>query len=104
DGNYIPVDLGTTKKFSGGNTVNVNSANISTTVDGLTAVTASFSTTGSNTFAGNQTILSSNALTLQPSDPLPSGAGVVVGSMAVTGSTLAFYNGIEWMPMATGSF
>lgn len=58
-------------------------------------VTGSFATTGSNLFTGNQVISASAVLTLEPSDPLPT--GVLTGSLAVSGSgpntKLYFYNG-----------
>ena len=100
--NYIPVKLKATKRFSGGNKVIPNPTDISGSVVNLIAATGSYAITGSNTFSGNQTILASSVLTLQPSDPLPIGA--TIGSLAVTGSTLAFYNGIDWVAMATSSF
>lgn len=59
-------------------------------------------TTGSNTFKGNQTISGSLVLRLQPSHPLPSSA--TVGSFAVTGSDVAFYDGANWKRIVTGSF
>ena len=100
--NYIPVDLQASKEFRGGNKIISNPKAISGSVVDLITATGSYSTTGSNIFDGNQTILASNALTLEPSDPLPSSA--VIGSLAVTGSTLALYTGVSWVAVATSSF
>tara|TARA_R110000744_G_scaffold48079_3_gene105411 strand:+ start:1310 stop:2254 length:945 start_codon:yes stop_codon:yes gene_type:complete len=44
---------------------------------------------------------SSQFLELQPSPTLPASANT--GSFAITGSTLAFYNGNNWVSVATGS-
>lgn len=49
-----------------------------------------------------QTVVSASALlNLTPSDTLPTNAGT--GSLAVTGSTLAFYDGNNWKVVITGS-
>jgi len=50
---------------------------------------------------GNTLISSSRLFTLEPSNPLPTSPGT--GSFAVTGSTLAFYNGNNWVSVTTGS-
>jgi len=52
----------------------------------------------SSTSTGEFIISSSQLLTIQPSDPLPSNPST--GSLAVTGSTLAFYNGNNWLEIS----
>lgn len=53
------------------------------------SATASFASTGSNTFTGNQIVSASVLLTLQPSPTLPS--GVATGSLIVSGSPVQLY-------------
>ena len=48
-------------------------------------------------------ISSSKVLELSPSHPLPS-SGINSGSLAVTGSNLAFYDGHQWKKVTIGTF
>ena len=47
---------------------------------------------------GDTLISSSRLFTIEPSDPLPSSPST--GSLAVTGSILAFYNGNNWIELS----
>jgi len=68
---------------------------------GSYATTASNSYSGSTVFTGSVTVRGHELFNLLPSDPLPVGADT--GSFAVTGSTLAFYDGNNWVTVTTGS-
>lgn len=68
---------------------------------GSYATTASNSYSGSTVFTGSVTVRGHELFNLLPSDPLPVGADT--GSFAVTGSTLAFYDGNNWVTVVTGS-
>jgi hypothetical protein len=47
-------------------------------------------------------VTASSVISLAPTNPLPS--GVASGSLAVTGSNLAFYDGTSWKKVTIGSF
>ena len=64
--------------------------------------TGSTSISGSIEISGSAFISSSHVLSLAPSHPLPS--GVASGSLAVTGSKLAFYDGHQWKKVTIGAF
>lgn len=69
-----------------------NVTNIATSVSDITSltdVTASYASTGSNTFIGETIISSSQLLTLQPIDPAPVAAST--GSLIVSGSPAVLY-------------
>lgn len=55
----------------------------------------------STTVAKPVTVNPQTLFSLRPSDPLPGSA--ITGSFAVTGSTLAFYDGNNWVTVTTGS-
>ena len=69
-----------------------NVTNIATSVSDITSLTeatASYASTGSNTFIGETIISSSQLLTLQPIDPAPVAAST--GSLIVSGSPAVLY-------------
>jgi len=68
----------------------------------LVPTTGSTSISGSIQISGSAFVSSSHVLTLAPSHPLPSGIGS--GSLAVTGSNLAFYDGNQWKKVTIGAF
>ena len=57
---------------------------------------------GTNTFYGNTTMNSNRTLTLKPS--IFAAITPSTGSLAVTGSSFAYYDGNNWQYMQTGSF
>ena len=65
-------------------------------------LTSNLATTGSNIFIGQQTITGSlnitSVINLSQVDPLPSGN---IGDLAVSGSTLYFFNGTQWGALST---
>tara|TARA_R110000803_G_scaffold40075_2_gene86304 strand:+ start:1350 stop:1976 length:627 start_codon:yes stop_codon:yes gene_type:complete len=75
------------------------------------SVTASYvpSTTGLKSHSGSLSITgslfvtASHVLNLAPSNPLPT-SGIILGSFGVTGSDLAYYNGISWKKVSTEDF
>ena len=64
-------------------------------------VSASLKVHAETQFTGSTTVTGQSLFNLLPSDPLPSGPNT--GSFAVTGSTLAFYDGNNWVTVTTGS-
>lgn len=65
-------------------------------------ITGSFAIESSRIDTLESVVSASVLLNLTPVDPLPS-IGVNTGSLAVTGSTLAYYDGNNWKVIATGS-
>ena len=65
--------------------------------------TGSTSISGSIEISGSAFISSSHVLALAPSHPLPT-SGIGSGSLAVTGSNLAFYDGHQWKKVTIGAF
>ena len=65
--------------------------------------TGSATISGSLQVTGSAFISSSKVLELSPSHPLPS-SGINSGSLAVTGSNLAFYDGHQWKKVTIGAF
>ena len=64
--------------------------------------TGSAQISGSLVVTGSMFVTASSVISLAPSNPLPS--GVNSGSLAVTGSNLAFYDGTSWKKVTIGSF
>lgn len=96
------TDIATNVTNISTNSTNITSLTSATSSYLTGADTGSFAITGSNTFTENQIISASKVLTLQPIDPLPS--GVSTGSLAVTGSVLAFYDGVNWLKISGSLF
>lgn len=83
-----------------GDTVLIGSYTGSIIAFGNSSTTTAFE--GTNTFYGNTTLNSNRTLTLNPSTlafVTPN-----TGSLAVTGSSFAYYDGNNWQYMQTGSF
>ena len=75
---------------------------LETTTGGINITGSNSSVSGSIEISGSAFISSSHVLSLAPSHPLPS--GVAAGSLAVTGSNLAFYDGHQWKKVTIGAF
>lgn len=91
-----------------GDFIDIGNTGSYTSINGqLIAITGSSLLTGSSTIVGDLMVTGSvkingsSLLTLTPSNPLPNSADT--GSLAVTGSTLAFYDGSNWKAVMTGS-
>ena len=85
-------------------TYTIESWHVSQSVDAWTGVDAyDLELSGSLTITGSTFISSSKVLELSPSHPLPS-SGINSGSLAVTGSNLAFYDGHQWKKVTIGAF
>lgn len=91
-----------------GDFIDIGNTGSYTSINGqFIAITGSSLLTGSSTIVGNLTVTGSvkingsSLLTLTPLNPLPSSPET--GSLAVTGSTLAFYDGNNWKVVMTGS-
>ncbi len=83
-----------------GDTVFIGSYTGSIIAFGNTNTSTAFE--GTNTFYGNTTINSNRTLTLKPS--IFAAITPSTGSLAVTGSSFAYYDGNNWQYMQTGSF
>lgn len=70
-------------------------------ISGSTLLTGSIGVVGDIMVTGSIKINGSSLLTLRPLNPLPSSPET--GTLAVTGSTLAFYDGNNWKAIMTGS-
>jgi len=91
---------------------NIYSASFASSIVSLQAATSSYAAkseiTGSFAIESSridtlETVVSASVLlNLTPVDPLPT-VNVNTGSLAVTGSTLAYYDGNNWKVIATGS-
>jgi len=81
------------------------SASIATNADTASNINSygSGSHSGSFSITGSLFVTASHVLNLAPSNPLPT-AGIILGSFAVTGSDLAYYNGISWKKVSTEDF
>tara|TARA_S200002703_G_scaffold113973_1_gene99450 strand:+ start:3 stop:656 length:654 start_codon:yes stop_codon:yes gene_type:complete len=99
-GNIVEVESAFTGSHSGSFSGSFQGDGSSLTK--LVPTTGSTSISGSIEISGSTFISSSHALSLAPSNPLPS--GVASGSLAVTGSNLAFYDGTSWKKVTIGSF
>lgn len=107
------IELANSSSFATNISTNVNNISLNTTdINSLQSVTSSYANTGSNDFNGNQNISGSltvgytaslsHILTLTPIDTLPSDSPT--GSLAVTGSVLAFYDGVNWLKISGSLF
>ena len=67
----------------------------------INSITGSFALEAAKITALQSVVSASALINLTPSNPLPS--NVNTGSLAVTGSTLAFYDGNNWKVVITGS-
>jgi hypothetical protein len=67
----------------------------------INSITGSFALEAAKITALQSVVSASALINLTPSNPLPS--NVSTGSLAVTGSTLAFYDGNNWKVVITGS-
>jgi hypothetical protein len=83
-----------------GDTVFIGSYTGSIIAFGNTNTSTAFE--GTNTFYGNATMNSNRTLTLKPS--IFAAITPSTGSLAVTGSSFAYYDGNNWQYMQTGSF